>query len=93
MAAPRQARDTAAACDPRDLSFAVTTMHPVESSSVESIGHDGAHLHVKFKNGHTYQFHDVPPETFEAARTAESIGRFINAHVKGKHPSTKLEAK
>lgn len=70
----------------------MTPMHPVESSSVESIGHDGAHMHVKFKNGHTYQFDDVPLETFEKARTAESVGRFINAHVKGKHPSKKLEA-
>lgn len=66
------------------------TMHPVKSSNVESIGHDGAHLYVKFKSG-TYRFDDVPVALFEEARTAESVGRFINERIKGKHPSTKLE--
>lgn len=66
------------------------TMHPVASSQVESIGHDGQHMHVKFKSGGTYRYHDVPQETFEAARAAESVGKFINAHVKDKHAHTKL---
>lgn len=66
------------------------TMHPVESSQIESIGHDGTHLHVKFKSGGTYRYEDVPVEKFEAAKSAESIGRFLNQHVKGKHAHTKI---
>ena len=65
-------------------------MHAVESTNVHSIGHCGAHMHVRFKSGATYVYHDVPVETFEKCRASDSVGRFVNAHVKGKHTSKKL---
>lgn len=66
-------------------------MHGVKSSNIDSIGHDGTDMLVKFKGGATYRYHDVPAETFAKARAAESVGRFVNTHLKGKHTAKKLE--
>ncbi len=65
-------------------------MHPVESSNIASVGHDGADLHVAFKSGGTHRYQGVPAETFEAMRSAKSVGKFFHAHIRGKHTSEKI---
>lgn len=69
------------------------TMHAVESSNVVSIGHDGEDLHVTYKSGGTYVYAGVPAEAFDACRKAPSIGKFLHAHIRGKHTMTRLEEK
>lgn len=66
------------------------TMHPVESSNIDRIGHDGSALHVAFKSGGTHRYENVPAETFEAMRAAESVGKFFHAHIRSKHTSSKV---
>lgn len=61
------------------------TMHPVESSNVASIGHDGKDMHVAYKSGGVYVYKDVPVSTFQEARAADSVGGYIHAHVRDKH--------
>ena len=61
---------------------------PVESSNVAAIGYDAEkrELHVRFKSRELpYVYHDVPPETHDALMKAESIGRHIHRHIKGRH--------
>lgn len=64
-------------------------MHPVKSSNVEAVGHDGDNLHVRFKGGSTYTYAGVPESTFHAARSAESVGGFIGRNIIGKYDHTK----
>ncbi len=57
---------------------------PVESSSIHSIGYDPATaiLELEFHAGAVYQYFMVPPSTFEALRSAPSIGAFVNRHIR-----------
>lgn len=48
--------------------------HPVKSSNIEAIGHDGTTLAVKFKSG-TYHYYGVSKEQFDGLNKAESIGK------------------
>lgn len=61
-----------------------------KSSQVESFGHHGDTLAVKFKSGGTYHYHGVTPEQFAALGKSDSIGRALGA-IKGKHKFTRLE--
>lgn len=66
-------------------------MSAVKSSQVESIGHQGDTLAVKFKSGGTYHYHGVTAAQFAALQKAESIGKALGA-IKAKHKFTKLDA-
>lgn len=68
----------------------VPHMHPVKSANVESIGHQPGELHVKYKNGGRYVYHRVPADLLSKALAAESPGKFLAEHVKGKFTHTKL---
>lgn len=67
-------------------------MTDVKSSQVQSIGYDAASktLAVKFKNGGEYQYDGVPPEINENILKAESVGKYLGAHVKGKFQYRKV---
>jgi hypothetical protein len=60
-------------------------MTNVDSSNVESVGYDeeSSTLQVEFKNGGVYQYFDVPEEVFIGLRDADSVGRYLNANIKG----------
>jgi hypothetical protein len=40
-------------------------------------------LELEFEGGRLYQYFDVPKSVYESLLQAESIGRFVNARVKG----------
>jgi hypothetical protein len=62
-----------------------------KSSQVESFGHHGDTLAVKFKSGGAvYHYHGVTAEQFAGLQKAESIGKALGA-IKAKHKCTKLE--
>ena len=63
----------------------------VKSSQVESIGHMGDTLAVKFKSGGTYHYHGVTAQQFAGLKNAESIGKALGA-IKAKHKHTRLDA-
>lgn len=60
-------------------------MTTVNSSNVEAVGYDDGSetLQVEFKNNSTYQYFDVPEFAFEELRDADSVGRYLNMHIKG----------
>ena len=64
---------------------------PVTSSNVVSVGYDEASetLEVEFKNG-VYQYYNVPKLIYEQMMSAESIGRFLNVHIKPAYPYAKV---
>lgn len=61
-------------------------LFPVESSQVGAIGYDAATktIAVQFRRGNRaiYHYPNVEPETFEAFRSAESIGTYFGQHLK-----------
>lgn len=59
-------------------------MIAVSSSNIRAIDHDGSDLIVEYMGGSKYKYKGVPTELFEAFKTAESKGRFMNAEIKGK---------
>lgn len=72
------------------MSDATPHMIPVQSSNVESIGHDGKAMHVRFKGGSHYVYADGPTDKYHSALGADSVGKFVAEHLKGKHTSRKL---
>lgn len=63
----------------------------VESSHIASIGYDSVSriLEMKFKNGSTYQYHDVPPEHYQGLMEADSKGDYHNQNIKTAFKSRK----
>lgn len=66
-------------------------MKSVDSTNVAAVGHDSETntLHVRFKNGGTYQYHDVDAEKHQALLSASSIGSYVHNHIKGQHKHSK----
>lgn len=64
---------------------------PVNSSNVAAIGHEGTTLTVQFKGGATYDYFDVPTETWEALQKAPSVGAFISGRIVKNHKFRKHE--
>lgn len=67
-------------------------MTPVKSSNVAAVGYDQSTLTltVQFKDGATYSYHDFPPEAHSALMAAESVGKHLAKHVKGKYLHKKV---
>lgn len=67
---------------------------PTKSSNIVSTGFDPFTntLAVQFKSGATYHYHGVPLDVYHAMGKAESVGKFMGAHVVGKFKTSKLEA-
>lgn len=58
---------------------------PVESSTIESIGYDfpSKTLELRFKNGSTYQYFDVPEPIWQSLLAAPSIGAYFSSAIRG----------
>jgi hypothetical protein len=58
--------------------------HPVESSSISSVGYDAASktLEVEFHNGSVYRYYDVPQSVYTAWMAAPSKGQFFTYHIR-----------
>ncbi|WP_053734349.1 KTSC domain-containing protein [Nocardia sp. NRRL S-836] len=64
----------------------------VASSNIRSIGYEDASgtLEVLFNNGRRYRYTSVPVEVHRAFLTAQSHGRYFNAHIRDKYPTRKI---
>ena len=65
----------------------------MESSSVAAVGYDAQAmvLEVAFNHGAVYQYSDVPEAVYRALVGADSVGRYLNAHVKGSYAFVRVE--
>jgi hypothetical protein len=63
------------------------------STSIDRADYDPAEqiLRIRYVGGGTYDYLDVPPQTFEAYRAAFSKGRFVNAVIKPNFAYRRLE--
>ena len=56
--------------------------HPVTSSTIRSLGHEGAIMEVEFRNLSVYRYEQVAANTFTSILTAESVGEAFDAIIK-----------
>lgn len=65
---------------------------PVKSGNLAEVGYDPEleMLEVQFRHGGVYQYFNVPEFMHERLMTADSLGRFFNAEIKGHYPEAKL---
>jgi hypothetical protein len=63
------------------------------STVIRSFSYDAERgdLEVLFVTGRRYLYHDVPPETAAAMRTAFAKGEFFNAEIRDRYRFTRLE--
>ena len=61
----------------------------VKSSNIRRVGYDGDLL-VEYISGNQYRYKEVPQELYEKLCEAESVGRFMNAEIKGKYEYEKV---
>jgi hypothetical protein len=59
---------------------------PVSSSNVAAVGYvpDFARLHVRFHNGSSYVYLDVPESIYNGLLGAASVGRYLHLMVKNR---------
>ena len=73
--------------------MASETLHTPQSSNVAQATYDdeARHLTVQFKNtSSTYRYSGVPEAIWHGLKRAESVGRYLHAHVKGNYPAERL---
>ncbi len=65
---------------------------PVISTSISDIGYDiGVQtLYVRFNNGFTYQYGNVPPQVYSTLMNSESIGAYFNRNIRGRYPYRRI---
>lgn len=73
------------------------TVHltPCTSAAMTAHGYDAATrtLAIQFKAGNApHLYADVPPEVAEGLATAESKGKYLAQHIRGKFLAPKVEA-
>ncbi len=64
----------------------------VASSNLAEVGYDSdlETLEIQFKSGGVYQYFNVPAFMYERLMSADSLGRFFNAEIKGHYPEAKV---
>ena len=64
----------------------------VASSNLAEVGYDSdlETLEVQFKSGGIYQYFNVPAFMYERLMSADSLGRFFKAEIKGHYPEAKV---
>jgi hypothetical protein len=64
----------------------------VVSTSLASVGYEAATriLEVEFRKGRIYQYHDVGADIVAQLMTADSKGRFMNAHIRNAYRFTRV---
>jgi hypothetical protein len=68
----------------------IENLTEVESSNIAAVGYKDGFLHVRFQNGATYEYENVPDDVATALFEAESVGRFFNGAIRGQYQAVKL---
>jgi len=64
----------------------------VQSSMIASFGYeaDNSTLEVEFNSGAVWQYFDVPESTYYEMKSADSCGKFFNAHIKDQYAESQV---
>ena len=69
-------------------------LKPVRSSTLQAVAYDEASrtLFVQFRSAATYEYRDVPPETYGALLAARSVGRYFTNKIRDHFSTVKLDS-
>jgi hypothetical protein len=64
----------------------------VNSSVIASVGYDArtSGMDVEFISGRVYRYFQVPPAVHDSLMSAQSIGRYFNAHIRDRFRNREL---
>jgi hypothetical protein len=64
----------------------------VESSAISSIGYEGKKsiLEIEFINHQVWQYLDVPNPVWYKFKSAASMGKYFNTHIRGKYVEIRI---
>lgn len=62
-------------------------MIPVRSTAISAVGYDAAsrRMSIRFRNGGTYTFCNVPENIFNGLLDARSIGRYYDDNIRDRY--------
>ena len=65
---------------------------PVKSSNLRTVGYDPAteDLEITFRAGSVYRYKKVPKTVFEGLMRAQSLGKYLHAHIKNVYQWEKI---
>ena len=68
--------------------MSMPTMHPVQSSNVESVGYDEQSqvIYIRFLNGAVYGYKGASKAEFDGLLVAPSVGSYIHRNLKNVYP-------
>lgn len=69
------------------------TLHPIDSTFVAALGHDGTTLAVQFTNGKVFHYADVPEEVYREVASAPSVGSTFSKLVRSRYVATCIVGK
>lgn len=61
-----------------------------DSSAISSASYDNDTLKITFNSGGTYEYSNVPQDTFDRFVSSDSAGRFFTANISGKFDSSRV---
>jgi hypothetical protein len=66
---------------------------PVKSTNIESIGYHAksSTLHVHFRNGGHYIYHNVKPIVYQGFLNSKSKGNYLHTNIKPHYQHTKVD--
>jgi hypothetical protein len=66
--------------------------HPVDSSSILSVGYDEAahELEIEFSGGRVYRYQSVPAQAYRLLLRAPSVGEYVNHVIKPRFSASRV---
>lgn len=91
--AKKAERAKAAKPEVKKAEKATLEMKAVDSSTIDKVGYDAEAktLVIKFDNGETYKYLNVPEQTYKKLMKASSAGKFFNDYIKDKFETKKCD--
>jgi len=65
-------------------------MKTVISSNVDSVGYDNGKMQVRFHNGYTYAYSNVPESVYQAFVSSPSVGGYHHQHISRRYGETRI---
>jgi len=65
-------------------------MVTVNSSNVNSVGYDNGIMHVRFHNGYTYAYSNVPENVYQEFISSASPGSFHHRNISGRYGEVRI---
>lgn len=66
-------------------------MTPVRAGPIASVGYEDGTLYIRFHQGGTYAYFDVPASEYEALRFADETARYFGANIRPRYHYRKID--